>query len=134
MLFTIFQCAASKAAMMSALIRPRGEISKPLLPAQSRIAFSCSADRPDPDVLAVVEVFVRGLPAEETFSATLIYGANAASILSALVGSQVDPIIGPLIGEGDFVSQSGVDRFSVEIVDELANEYFGHRESSSLHC
>ena len=36
--------------MMSALIRPRGETSKPLLPAQSRIALSCSADRPEPEV------------------------------------------------------------------------------------
>lgn len=80
------QCAASKASITSALIRPRGETSKPLLPAQSRIAFNCSAERPEPDGLVAVEVFARALPAEDTFSATLIYGANADSILSALVG------------------------------------------------
>ncbi|GEM_PF-6384773 len=72
--------------MTSALILPRTETTKPFFPAQSRIAFSCSADRPDPDILIAVEVFARALPAEETFSATLIYGANTASILSAFVG------------------------------------------------
>lgn len=72
--------------MTSALIRPRRETSKPFLAAQSRIAFSCSADRPDPDILIAVEVFARDLPAEETFSATFIYGANTASILSAFAG------------------------------------------------
>ncbi len=72
------QCAASKASMTSALIRPRGETSKPFLPAQSRIAFSCSADRPEPDVLSAVEVFVRALLTEETFSAALMYGAKTA--------------------------------------------------------
>jgi hypothetical protein len=64
--FNIFQRAASKASMTTALIRPRGETSKPFLPAQPRIAFSCSGGRPEHDILVAVEVFVRGLPAEET--------------------------------------------------------------------
>lgn len=72
--------------MTSALMRPRGETSKPFLPAHSRIACSCSADRPDPDALRAVEVGVRALPPEEIFSADLMYGSNAASILSALEG------------------------------------------------
>ena len=41
-------------------------------------------------------------------------------------GSKIDPIVSALVGEGDLVSQSGVDRFSVEIVDELANKYLSH--------
>ena len=54
--------------------------------------------------------------------------------LVSIRGSQINPIIGTLIREGNFVSQSGVDGFSIEIVDKLANKYFGHRESSSLRC
>lgn len=54
--------------------------------------------------------------------------------LVGIGGSQINPIVGALVGEGDFVSQSGVDGFSVEIVDKLANKYFGHRESFSLRA
>jgi hypothetical protein len=54
--------------------------------------------------------------------------------LVGIGGSKINPIIGTLIGEGDFVSQSVVDRFSIEIVDKLANNDFGHREPSSLYC
>ncbi len=97
MLFTSSQCAASNESMTSALIRPRGETSKPFLPAQSRIAFSCSADRPDPDALAAVEVFVRGLPAEDTFSAALIYGGEDRLDLIGIRGSKIDPTIGTLM-------------------------------------
>lgn len=43
-----YPCAASNASMTSALMRPRGETSKPFLPAHSRIACSCSADRARP--------------------------------------------------------------------------------------
>lgn len=114
--------------MTSALTLPRGETSKPFLPAHSRTALSFSADRLDPDGLVAEEVFARALPAEETFSAAFTYGANATSILSAC-RSKINPIVGTLIGEGDFVPQSGVDGFSVEIVDKLTNKYFGHRKS-----
>ncbi len=49
--------------------------------------------------------------------------------LVGIARSKINPIVGALIGEGDFVSQSGVDGFSVEIVDKLTNKYFGHRKS-----
>ena len=52
--------------------------------------------------------------------------------LVGIGGPKVNSIIGTLVGEGDFVRQSGVDGFSVEIVDKLANIYFGHR--NPLRC
>ncbi len=48
--------------------------------------------------------------------------------LVSIRGSQINPIIGTLIRKGDFVPQSGVDGLSIQIVDKLANKYFGHRE------
>lgn len=54
--------------------------------------------------------------------------------LVGVSGSKINPIVKSLIGEGNFVSQSSIDRLSVEIIDELANKYFGHSEPSSLNA
>lgn len=84
--------------MTSALIRPRGETSKAFLSAQSRIAFNCSADRPDP-VLLAVEVFARTLSAEWTFS---VWGECSFDLVG-VSGPKINSIIDPLIREGDLV-------------------------------
>lgn len=112
---------------------PRGDV-KAVLAGPVADCFQLVNGSTRPRCLGRSRSFRAGLAGRGDFLCDLDIWSEGRLDLVGIDGSKINPIISPLIGECDFVSQSGVDGFSVEIVDKLANKYFSHRESFSLRA